>query len=70
MAMLGETIERYTTSEGGAWIDWPSWTSKLVPIDQLLKPEKRHKTKIVNQIQLHSFETNRGRQWDAINGWR
>lgn len=79
MAFRDEKIEFYTVTEGGQWIEWPSWAmSDYVPTDEFLKGCAKNKIRDFNRrlficvilgVQLHSFKTSKGRRWDCFNGW-
>lgn len=68
-----EYIRKYTTHEGGPWL----WFPIYIRVDNILNEQlKEAQGKVIENrtfirnVQLHSFQTSRGREWDVINGWR
>lgn len=66
----GEVITHYTKTEGGEWLPWPKKVCAKVAGAKVKHDKEFTKVVKIYGIVLHSLKTDKGREWDAINGWR
>lgn len=70
-----ELILHHTVREGGDWLNWPPFAddnrvSTMEPEIKIATYAPYTTLAIIHRVVLHSFRTNKGREWDAVNTWR